>query len=68
MRRTVVTIMLILGIPEYLVRKISGHSATSQSYFRYVNYAQAFLDKEISKVHQQLESGFIDSSKAFNVK
>lgn len=56
MRRTAITTMLILGMPEHLVRKISGHSAASSSFNRYVHYAQAYMDKEISKVHSKLES------------
>jgi integrase len=59
MRRTAVTTMLILGMPEHLVRKISGHGGNSKAFFRYVNYAQAFLDNELSKVHQKLEAGMV---------
>jgi integrase len=56
MRRTAITTMLILGMPEHLVRKISGHSTSSNSFNRYVHYAQSYMDKEISKVHSKLES------------
>ncbi|WP_353780190.1 tyrosine-type recombinase/integrase [Winogradskyella sp. 3972H.M.0a.05] len=56
MRRTAITTLLILGMPEHLVRKISGHSHSSSSFNRYVHYAQAYMDKEIDKVHQQLET------------
>lgn len=55
MRRTAVTTMLILGMPEHLVRKISGHSSNSNSFNRYVHYAQVYMDKEIDKVHMQLQ-------------
>lgn len=54
MRRTSITTMLILGMPEHLVRKISGHSNTSNSFNRYVHYAQAYIDREIDKVHAKL--------------
>ena len=54
MRRTAITTLLILGMPEHLVRKISGHSNGSASFNRYVHYAQAYIDKEIEKVHEQL--------------
>jgi hypothetical protein len=54
MRRTGITVLLMLGMPEYLVRKISGHSAHSKSFFRYVNFAQSYITDEISKVHLQL--------------
>jgi len=56
MRRTAITTLLILGMPEHLVRKISGHSFSSSSFNRYVHYAQAYIDKEIDKVHEKLES------------
>lgn len=55
MRRTAITTLLILGMPEHLVRKISGHSHTSSSFNRYVHYAQAYVDREIDKVHRVLE-------------
>jgi len=50
MRRTAITTLLILGMPEHLVRKISGHSHASNSFNRYVHYAQVYVDKEIEKV------------------
>lgn len=56
MRRTAITTMLILGMPEHLVRKISGHSHGSSSFNRYVHYAQGYMDMEIEKVHHKLES------------
>jgi integrase len=56
MRRTAVTTLLILGMPEHLVRKISGHSHASSSFNRYVHYAQAYMDKEIDKVYSKLET------------
>ena len=54
MRRTAITTLLILGMPEHLVRKISGHSNASTSFNRYVHYAQPYIDKEIDKVHDKL--------------
>jgi len=56
MRRTAITTLLILGMPEHLVRKISGHSHASSSFNRYVHYAQGYIDVEIGKVHNKLES------------
>lgn len=55
MRRTAITTMLILGMPEHLVRKISGHSQRSSSFNRYVHYAQPYIDLEIDKIHKKLE-------------
>jgi len=54
MRRTAITTLLILGMPEHLVRKVSGHSHASNSFNRYVHYAQSYMDMEIDKVHEKL--------------
>lgn len=56
MRRTAITTLLMLGMPEHLVRKISGHSAGSKSFNRYVHYAQPYIDREIEKAHNKLEN------------
>ncbi len=56
MRRTAITTLLILGMPEHLVRKVSGHSYGSNSFNRYVHYAQTYIDKEIDKVYDKLEA------------
>lgn len=55
MRRTAITTMLLAGIPEQVVRKISGHSATSGSFYRYVKYTQQFLDASLMKMHKIFE-------------
>lgn len=54
MRRTGITMLLMLGLPEYLVRKISGHAAHSKEFFRYVHVAESYLTDEIDKAHQKL--------------
>lgn len=54
MRKTGITFLLMLGLPEYLVRKVSGHAAHSPSFFRYVNFAQSFINDELSIAHQKL--------------
>ncbi len=56
MRRTAITLYLSLGMPEQLVRRISGHSPNSKEFFRYVKISEEILDKEISKVHSKLEN------------
>jgi integrase len=50
MRRSAITIMLSLGMPEHIVRKISGHSPMSKEFYRYVALAQTYQDKE-TKLH-----------------
>lgn len=54
MRRTAITTMLSLGMSEFMVRKISGHSAGSKEFFRYVALAQTYIDKETEAFFQSL--------------
>ena len=49
MRRTAISTMLNLGIPEHMVRSISGHAPNSREFFRYVKLSQSALDKETDK-------------------
>lgn len=55
MRRTAITTMLCLGMPEHMVRQISGHAANSKEFFRYVKLSQSYMDKETEKVFEKLE-------------
>jgi integrase len=54
MRRTAITTMLNLGMPEYMVRKISGHAPNSKEFFKYVQLSQSFMDDETDKVFEKL--------------
>ena len=54
MRRTCITSMLTAGMPEHVVRKISGHTSDSKSFFRYVALAQKLVDTEIDKLFIRL--------------
>jgi integrase len=54
MRRTAITTMLMLGMKEYVVRKISGHTDNSKSFYRYVNLAQSYLDNEMDEIFGKL--------------
>ncbi|MBI4945932.1 MAG: tyrosine-type recombinase/integrase [Bacteroidetes bacterium] len=54
-RRTAITTMLSLGMDEQLVRKVSGHTAGSKEFYKYVSYAQTYMDNAIDLMHQKLE-------------
>jgi integrase len=54
MRRTAITTMLSLGVPEQVVRKISGHSASGKEFYRYVSWAQVYQDQETEKMFEKL--------------
>jgi integrase len=53
MRRTAITTLLSLGMPELLVRKVSGHAPNSKEFFKYVALAQSHLDRETTKVYDR---------------
>jgi integrase len=55
MRRTAITTMLCLGMPEHIVRRISGHSPMSREFFRYVFLAQSYQDAETEMVFDKLK-------------
>lgn len=57
MRKTAITTLLTLGMPELLVRKISGHSPNSKEFYRYVNFAQLYIDNGIDKIYDQMKLG-----------
>lgn len=54
MRRTAITTLLILGVPEPVVRKISGHTPGSLEFYKYVSIAQEYLGAEVKKAYQKL--------------
>jgi hypothetical protein len=56
MRRTAITTMLCLGMPEQLVRRVSGHAPNSKEFYRYVAWAQTYQDQETEKAFSQLKN------------
>jgi intergrase/recombinase len=54
MRRTAITTLLILGVPENIVRKVSGHAPGSKEFYKYVGLAQEYMNQEISKAYRRL--------------
>ena len=54
MRRSAITTMLSLQMPEHLVRKISGHAANIKEFHKYVAISQNYLDAETDKVFEKL--------------
>jgi site-specific recombinase XerD len=56
MRRTAITTMLCLGMPEQLVRRVSGHAPNSKEFYRYVLWAQTYQDQETEKAFDKLKT------------
>jgi len=54
MRRTAITTLLIMGVPELIVRRISGHSANSKEFYRYVVIAQDYLNQHVLQAYEKL--------------
>jgi len=54
MRRIAITSLLTMGVPELVVRKISGHAAGSKEFYRYVILAQDYSNQEISRAQEKL--------------
>lgn len=59
MRRTAITTMLSLGVPEQIVRKISGHAPASKEFYRYVAWSQTYQDREIGKGFEKLQEKYL---------
>ncbi len=55
MRRTAITTMLSLGMPEAIVRKISGHAPGSKEFYRYVAWSQLYTEQESQKMFARLK-------------
>jgi integrase len=54
MRRTAITTLLILGVPELVVRKISGHAPGSKEFYRYISIAQDYMNQEVKNAYKKL--------------
>ncbi|MBI3518091.1 MAG: tyrosine-type recombinase/integrase [Bacteroidetes bacterium] len=62
MRRTAITTMLRLGMPDQVVRKISGHAANSKEFYRYVEFAQNYIDEHTDMVFDKISN--LEASKS----
>jgi integrase len=54
MRRTAITTLLIMGVSELVVRKISGHAPGSKEFYRYVSVAQDYMNQEVKNAFKKL--------------
>ena len=60
MRRSAITSLLSLGVNEQVVRQISGHAVNSKEFFRYVSFAQTFIDSEIDLAYEKQDKKRLD--------
>ncbi len=56
MRRTAITTMLRCGMNELNVRNISGHKANSTSFYRYISYADSFMDEQMETYYAKMNN------------
>ena len=54
MRRTAITTLLIMGVPETMVRKISGHAPGSKEFYKYVGIAHEHLNEQVRTAYNKL--------------
>lgn len=59
MRRTAITTMINSGIKEEHVRRMSGHSPGSKSFYRYVQYCQDTMDQDVLDMHERIKKNAI---------
>lgn len=57
MRRTAITTLLMLGVPEQAVRRISGHAPASREFYRYIALADEYVQNHVRLAHAELEKG-----------
>jgi integrase len=56
MRRTGISLLLQTGMPEHLVRRISGHKPGSKEFHRYVCVDQQWQDEYSDRAYRILNS------------
>ncbi len=54
MRRTAITTLLLMGVDETSVRRISGHAPGSKEFYRYVVIVQDYLNAKVKEAHLRL--------------
>lgn len=54
MRRTAITTLLLMGVPETMVRRISGHGADSRDFYKYVAVVQDYLNENVRMAFDKL--------------
>jgi integrase len=55
MRRTAITTMLMHGVPDSVVKQISGHAGDSRSFNRYIALVQSYMDMEIDNHFKKMQ-------------
>lgn len=56
MRKTAITTLLSMDVPENIVREVSGHNPGSKEFYRYVQYSKQLIDQHIENAWSKLLS------------
>lgn len=54
MRRTAITTLLMMGVPEQVVRRLSGHAPGSKEFYRYIALAEDYMHNHVRNAYVQL--------------
>lgn len=54
MRRTAITTLLLMGVEENIVRSISGHSAGSKEFYKYIAVVQSYLNRQVLNAYEKM--------------
>ena len=54
MRRTAITTLLMMGVPELVVRRVSGHAPGRKEFYKYVAIAEDYLQDKVKTAFEQL--------------
>ena len=54
MRRTAITTLLMMGVPELVVRRVSGHAPGSKEFYKYVAVAEDYLQDAVKSAFDRL--------------
>lgn len=57
MRRTAITTLLRKGVPENIVRAISGHAPGSKEFYKYVSLSKTWMEQEVLSAWSYLTPG-----------
>lgn len=67
MRRTGITTLLILGMDEISVKRISGHSMNSKDFYKYVLFSQQYINNQYIDAWDKLRKGAQGNGSIMNV-
>lgn len=56
MRRKAITTLLMMGVTQLVVRRVSGHALGSKEFYKYVAVAENFIQDKVKGLFDRLIS------------